>query len=82
MPDAKLRYDGYFDLDDVALRAAIVGMGMVLASEFITRDDLGAGRLCALPNTPEVLLGYYTLHTSAPVSAATNVFTKWLRKSL
>lgn len=82
MPDAELRFDGYFDLDDVALRAAIAGMGMVLASEFITRDDLDSGRLCALPNTAEVLLGYYTLHISTPATATTNVFTKWLRKAL
>lgn len=82
IPDTVLRFGGHFDLDDVALRAAIAGMGMVLASEFIIRDDLDAGRLCALPGTPEVLLGYYTLQTSTPVSAATDIFTKWLRKGL
>lgn len=82
MPDAELRFGGHFDLDDAAVRAAIAGMGMVLAPEFIIRDDLGAGRLCALPHTPEVLLGHYALHTSAPMSAAMNVFTKWLKKAL
>ena len=82
MPDAALRFGGHFDLDDAAVRAAIAGMGMVLAPEFIIRDDLNAGRLCALPHTPEVLLGYYSLHSSVPVSAAMNVFTKWLKKAL
>ncbi len=81
-PNVELQFDGHFDLDDVALRAAIAGMGMVLAPEFIIRDDLDAGRLCALPDTSEVLLGRYTLHTSTPMSAASNVFTKWLKKAL
>ena len=75
-----LRYEGHFDLDDVALRAAVASMGMVLAPEFIIRDDLEAGRLCALPNAPEVLLGYYTLHTVKPITSTTATFTRWLRK--
>ena len=78
-PDVQLRFEGYFDLDDVALRAAISGMGMVLASEFIVRDDLDAGLICALPDTPEVLLGHYTLHTSRNRNAAADVFARWLR---
>ncbi|WP_299153668.1 LysR substrate-binding domain-containing protein [uncultured Tateyamaria sp.] len=81
-PDVQLCYGGHFDLDDVALRAAISGMGMVLASEFIIRDDLGAGRLCALPGTPEVLLGHYTLHTSRNRNAAADVFARWLRATV
>lgn len=82
MTDVELRFGGHFDLDDAAVSAAIAGMGMVLAPEFIIRDDLKFGRLCALPHTPEVLLGHYSLHTSAPMSAAMNIFTKWLKKAL
>lgn len=80
-PDAQLRFDGYFDLDDAALRAAIAGMGMVLASKVMVRDDLAAGRLCALPNMPEVLLGHYTLHTITHANRAIGVFANWLRKA-
>jgi len=80
MPDVQLGYAGHFDLDDVALRASIAGMGMTLAPQFIIRDDVDAGRLCALPNAAEGLLGYYTLHIEKPVTGATEVFTKWLRK--
>ncbi|WP_390914850.1 LysR substrate-binding domain-containing protein [Pseudosulfitobacter sp. SM2401] len=81
MPDIQLRLEGFFDLDDVALRAAISGMGMVLASKFIVRDDLDAGRLCPVPDTPEVLLGHYTLHAHAHMNAASDAFVRWLRRA-
>lgn len=71
---------GRFDLDDAAIRAAIAGMGMVLASEFIIRDDLDEGRLCAVPGSPSVLLGHYTLNMSVPVSPAARAFASWLRR--
>lgn len=76
---AQLDISGQFDLDDAAIRAAIAGLGMVLSSEFIIQDDLEAGTLCAVPNTPSVLLGHYTLTLTAPASHAANVFAKWLR---
>lgn len=79
MPDSQLRFDGFFDLDDAALRAAISGMGMVLASEVMVRDDLAAGRLCALPNMPEVLLGHYVFQNSTHANRPTGVFDRWLR---
>lgn len=79
-PDVRLRFEGYFDLDDVALRAAISGMGMVLASEFMVRDDLDAGRLCPLPDAPEILLGHYTLHMPATGKAMADTFARWLRR--
>lgn len=76
---AHLDVSSQFDLDDSAIRAAIAGMGMVLSSDFIVRDDLEAGTLCAVPNTPSVLLGHYTLSLAAPASHAASVFAKWLR---
>jgi LysR family glycine cleavage system transcriptional activator len=81
-PDVLLQFAGHFDLDDVALRAAISGMGMVLAPEFIVRDDLDAGLICPMPDTPEVLLGHYTLQTARNQSVATDIFARWLRSNV
>lgn len=81
-PDVQLKFAGHFDLDDVALRAAISGMGMVLASDFIVRDDVAAGRLCALPAMPVVLLGHYTLDTTNSAPAAAETFAGWLRSTV
>ena len=74
-----LRMAGQFDLDDTALRAAVAGMGMVLAPDFIVADDLAAGRLCALPGAGEVCLGGYVLHCNAPASRGQARFADWLR---
>jgi LysR family glycine cleavage system transcriptional activator len=74
-----LSFAGHFDLDHVALRAAIAGMGMVLASEFIVRDDVRAGRLIALPDTPDIVVGHYVLKTNEPASAPARRFARWLR---
>lgn len=73
-----LTYAGHFDLDDAALRAAIAGMGMVLAPEFIVWDDLSAGRLCPLPEAEEVLLGAYTVHRPGPASRQSDKVVRWL----
>ena len=74
-----LHLSGRFDLDDAALRAAVAGVGMVLAPEFIIADDLASGRLCALPDTEDVLLGSYVLHRPASPSRAVDRFVEWLR---
>ena len=79
LPEAQIRYGGYFDLDDAALRAAIAGMGMALTSELIIADDIAAGRLCALPESPSVLLGHYTMTLLEPKTSAAMIFAKWLR---
>lgn len=79
--DTQLQYAGQFDLDDAAIRAAIAGMGMVLASEFLIQDDVEAGRLCVVPESHSVLLGYYTMKLSAPTSLAAVHFSRWLRKT-
>ncbi|GLT08359.1 LysR substrate-binding domain-containing protein [Sulfitobacter porphyrae] len=81
-PDIALRFDNAFDLDDVAIRAAIAGMGMVLAPKFIIHDDVDAGRLCALPQSPEVLLGYYSLHMPEILNADAKTFIRWLKDSV
>lgn len=77
----ELQLGDQFDLDDAAIRAAISGMGMVLASEVLVRDDVETGRLCALPDSPAVLLGHYTMKVSIPTSKAAVRFSKWLRNA-
>lgn len=79
LPDTSIRYAGYFDLDDAALRAAIAGMGMVLTSEFLIADDIEPGRLRALPDCPSVLLGHYTMTVLDPKTSAAMIFSRWLR---
>ena len=77
-PAARLSYAGHFDLDDAALRAAVAGLGIVLAPAFIIEDDLEAGRLLPLPGAPETLMGAYTLHRNGPASRRSDRFVQWL----
>ncbi|MCC5968371.1 MAG: LysR family transcriptional regulator [Pararhodobacter sp.] len=77
--EATLRWSGHFDLDDAALRAAVAGLGMVLAPRFIIADDLEAGTLCPIPETEEVRLGAYVLFRKAPQTRWGDRFVEWLR---
>lgn len=75
-----LHLSGHFDLDDAALRAAVAGVGMVLAPEFILADDLASNRLCALPGAEVVRLGAYVLYRPAPSSHLVDRLINWLRQ--
>lgn len=75
-----LRWSSRFDLDDVALRAATAGMGMVLASSFIISDDLDLGTLCPFPESQEVRLGAYVLFRKSPQTRASDRFAEWLKR--
>ena len=77
---APLRWSGHFDLDDAALRAAIAGLGMVLAPRFIIADDLEAGTLCPFPGEEEVRLGAYVLFCKSPQTRWGGRFVDWLRE--
>lgn len=78
-PGLALDFAGRFDLDDAALRAAIAGLGMVLAPRFLIADDLAAGRLIPLPAAPELVLGAYVLHVARPLTGPVVPFLRWLR---
>lgn len=56
----------------------IAGLGMVLAPEFIARDDLLAGRLCALPGSAKVLLVVQVVFRPGPAVRHTEESLKWL----
>lgn len=77
--DQPLTFGSQFDLDDTALRAAVAGMGMVLAAGFLIEDDLEAGRLCAFPNTREITIGYYVIHQQTHETDLSRAFVAWLR---
>ena len=75
-----LRFAGYFDIDDAALRAAVAGLGMVLAPDFIIRDDIAGGRLCAVPGQPSRILGYYAVERGARETGLRESFVRWLHR--
>lgn len=78
-PDVTLNYTDRFDLDDVALRAAIAGMGMILAPGFLIRGELADGRLAALPESQSVTLGCYAIHRGRRETALSQAVVRWLK---
>lgn len=69
-----------FDLDDAALRAAVAGMGMTLASQFMIADDLQAGQLVPVPGTRDALLGYFIVIRGPRQSGLTEQFMRWMQR--
>ncbi len=59
--------------------AALLGLGLILASEIAVRDDLAAGRLreVPLPGLPET--HYYAVLPAGPRRPATQHFLDWVR---
>lgn len=78
--DTPLRFAGHFDIDDAALRAAVAGLGMVLASDFMIQDDIAEGRLCPVPGQPSRILGYYALERGARETGLRESFVRWLHR--
>lgn len=76
--EVALNFTEHFDLDDAALRAAAAGMGMVLASTFMSREEVNAGRLCPLPNSAEAMLGAYVVHQADLATSLSSRFVHWL----
>ncbi|MEM7428303.1 MAG: LysR family transcriptional regulator [Pseudomonadota bacterium] len=76
---AKLKYAERFDVDDAGLRAAVAGMGMVLAPHFMIADDVAAGRLSPFPGAPEIALGFYTVRHGRRDTGLSLSFVRWLR---
>ena len=79
-PRTPLRFAGHFDIDDAALRAAVAGLGMVLASDFMIRDDIAEGRLCAVPKQPCRTLGYYVIERGTRETGLRESFVRWLHR--
>lgn len=71
---------GHFQVDDPALRAAVAGLGMVLAPRVLVQDDIAAGHLCPLPGAPDVLLGHHVVRLGARQTLMARHFLRWLRE--
>lgn len=79
LSEVKLKFAEHFDLDDAALRAAAAGMGMVLASTFMSKEEVSAGQLCPLPDSAEATLGAYVVHQADLETSLSRRFVHWLR---
>jgi len=79
-PETPLHFAGHFDIDDAALRAAVAGLGMVLAPDFMIRDDIAQGRLCAVPGQPGLVLGYYVIQRGVRETGLRESFVRWLHQ--
>ena len=75
-----LDYADEFDTDDVALRAAVAGMGMVLATPLEIDAELKSGALVELPDVHPVEVGGFYLLTGPHKSQAVRRFRKWLHQ--
>ena len=69
-----------FDTDDVALRAAVAGLGMVLATPLEISAELKSGALVELPDVHPVEVGGFYLLTGPAKSHAGHQFRKWLHE--
>lgn len=69
-----------FDADDMALRAAVAGLGMVLATPLNVDAELKSGALVELPDVEPVEMGGFYLLTGANKSQAVRQFRTWLRE--
>lgn len=81
LSEVELKFAEHFDLDDAALRAAAAGMGMVLASTFMSMEEVNAGRLCPLPDRAEAILGAYVVHQASLETSLSRRFVQWLRSA-
>jgi LysR family glycine cleavage system transcriptional activator len=71
-----------FDTDDAAIYAAVAGMGMVLMSPVMARNEIEVGSLVKLPGTEAVKLGSYWFISSARPGPIIGAFEAWLLKEI
>ena len=77
IPLQKLNFVHEFDTDDAALHACVAGLGVLLASPFLTEREIRSGSLILLPDYQPVLAGaYYYRYRSE--SRAAKTFCRWM----
>lgn len=67
-----------FDTDDAAIRGAVVGVGMVLASPLLTQAELQSGALMPLSGFEPFELGCYEIELRDGERSAVRKFRQWL----
>ncbi len=67
-----------FDTDDAAIRGAVAGVGMVLASPLMTQAELQDGALVPLTGFEPVELGCYEIELRDGERGAVRKFRQWL----
>lgn len=73
-----LNFTANFDTDDASIHAAVAGMGMVMTSSLMARNELQAGTLIPLPETSEIHAGSYWIISAQRSKPLTERFTAWL----
>jgi LysR family transcriptional regulator, glycine cleavage system transcriptional activator len=61
------------------MSAAVLGLGLVVATEAIIRPDLASGRLREVPITGFPSTNYYATMPAGPRRAATDAFVNWVK---
>ena len=79
---AELRLADRFDIDDAAIRAAVAGLGMVLAPKLTTEAETTSGTLVELPGAPSVEVGAFYLSSHALGTRAAEKFRIWLHRQV
>ena len=79
---ASLTFGDGFDHDDAAIRAAVHGNGMVLATRLSVISELAEGSLVELPGAMPVEMGGYYLLLGPHKERTTRQFRTWLKKEL
>ncbi|WP_197435213.1 LysR family transcriptional regulator [Nitratireductor arenosus] len=73
-----LTFSHGFDTDDAAIHAATAGLGMVLATPFMTVKEIAAGSLVHLPDAPAVATGELRLLSVERPSRLVRRLADWL----
>ena len=77
-----INYVHKFDSDDAAIRAAVAGLGMVLATPLSIREELSAGTLVELQPFEPLLTGYYCAAGGHRKTKLLERFHTWMLCSL
>ena len=77
-PLSELKFVASFDTDDAAIHAAVAGMGMVMMSSLMAKNELQSGALIRLPRTSEIHTGSYWLISTQRSKPLVEKFISWI----
>ena len=76
--EGSLNFASNFDTDDASIHAAVAGMGMVMMSSLMAKNELQSGTLIPLPNTNEIHTGSYWIISDQRSKPLAEKFTAWI----